>query len=45
MFRRTPAAAMLVKSAEPPELMNGRGMPVIGKDPVTTPMLTQPEGR
>ena len=34
-------AARLMVSADPPALMNGRGMPVTGMSAVTTIMLTQ----
>ena len=34
-----PTAARLMVSAEPPALMNGRGMPVTGRSAVTTIML------
>ena len=39
--RRMPTAARLMVSAEPPALMNGRGMPVTGRSAVTTIMLMQ----
>lgn len=34
-----PTAAKLMMSDEPPAEMNGRGMPVTGMRPTTTPML------
>lgn len=37
--RRMPTAARLIVSDEPPALINGRVMPVIGKRATTTPML------
>jgi len=36
---RIPIAAKLMMSDEPPALMNGRVMPVIGKSVTTTPIL------
>lgn len=39
MDSRMPTAARLMVSAEPPALMNGRGMPVTGMSAVTTMML------
>lgn len=36
---KMPIAARLMVSAEPPALMNGRGMPVTGMSAVTTMML------
>ena len=36
---RTPTAAKLMMSDEPPALMNGSVMPVIGNSATTTPML------
>ncbi len=36
---RIPTAAKLMMSDEPPALMNGRVMPVIGTSVTTTPML------
>lgn len=39
MESRIPTAARLIVSEEPPALMNGRVMPVIGKSATTTPML------
>lgn len=38
---RIPTAARLMVSADPPALMNGRGMPVTGRSAVTTIMLMQ----
>jgi hypothetical protein len=35
-----PIAARLMVSADPPALMNGRGMPVTGMSAVTTIMFT-----
>ena len=37
--RRTPTAAKLMISDDPPALMNGSVMPVTGSSPTTTPML------
>jgi len=37
--RRIPIAAKLMMSDEPPALMNGSVMPVIGSRATTTPML------
>ena len=37
--RRIPIAAKLMMSDEPPALMNGRVMPVIGTSVTTTPIL------
>lgn len=39
MDSRTPAAAKLTSSDEPPALMNGSVMPVTGTSATTTPML------
>jgi len=39
MDSSTPAAAKLTRSDEPPALMNGSVMPVIGTSVTTTPML------
>ena len=38
--RRTPTAAKLTTSDEPPALMNGSVMPVTGRSATTTPMFT-----
>ena len=39
MDSRIPTAAKLTTSDEPPELMNGRVIPVLGMISSTTPML------
>ncbi len=39
MESSTPTAARLIVSDEPPALMNGSVMPVIGRSATTTPML------
>ena len=39
MDNRIPTAARLIESDEPPALMNGRVIPVIGIRATTTPML------
>lgn len=39
MLRSTPMAASVVTRDDPPELIRGNVMPVIGKAPETTPIL------
>ena len=39
MFTRIPAAASVITSDEPPNEMNGRGIPVTGRTSMTAPML------
>ena len=41
MLRRTPIAARFAIIAEPPTLMNGKGMPVMGAIPIVMPTLTK----
>jgi len=41
MFRRIPIPAKLTRREEPPWLIKGRGIPVTGSDPVTTPILSK----
>src|SRR5215813_1619931 len=41
MLSSTPVENMVMRSAEPPNEMNGRGNPLVGSAPVTTPMLTR----
>ena len=40
MFARTPIAASVTISAEPPNDTSGSGTPVIGRSPVTAPRFT-----
>jgi hypothetical protein len=39
MLRRIPMHRRVVTREDPPKLMNGRGTPVVGSSPVTTPRL------
>ena len=39
MDRRIPTAAKLIVSEEPPALMKGKVIPVIGRSATTTPIL------
>src|SRR5262245_23883173 len=38
-FSKTPTPIMLTSREEPPELINGRGIPLVGINPMTTLML------
>jgi hypothetical protein len=40
MFRRIPIAARFAIMAFPPDEMNGRGTPVMGRTATTPPMFT-----
>ena len=39
MFTRMPAATMVMTSEDPPKEMNGSGIPVTGRRPITAPTL------
>ena len=39
MFSRIPVAAIIIVTDVPPALKKGSGRPVVGRMPVTTPML------
>src|SRR5215472_12060060 len=41
ILSRTPVEKSVMVSAEPPKEMKGRGRPLVGSEPVTTPRFTR----